>query len=1035
MIGVGAKPRSDGSGERDRGVSPLVGVVLLVGMVLFGAALLFAVGMPMLESVEAESEGELARHCMDEADHRLATVAGTGERQTLPSAAGSDCRLDVADDGRIEMIWYEDDEYDGDVDDLPWENDSRTASAELGALEFELEDRTIAHQGGGVWERRDEDGETIAISEPRIGYDSDSGTVQLELMQLDEAQLSADEPIARADPDRTERFHDEVRTAASNSDGDNVAIRIHSSYYDGWERQLERALGADENGNVAVESDSSSETAVATIGNVREVDEFDEVLITEDHGVDGDGVTDGRVVHPDEWDSNPDPHLEVTATFENYADEERTIRPTLEIVGEDVESRSNSPVRFEAGERKTVTMSIPPGHYGDLDAGERYEYTITTADDSLDEYGSFFLGDSDSSFDLTDDDIETTDAAGTITISATVTNTGIEADTQDITLDFGGDAAATRELSLESGADGTVSWTLDESAFPGGTHEFIVETDDDSATGAIRVEGDATEQGFVIVEDLGVQDGPGETGDQRVDATTSTFTIATEVRNTDFETETQVVELAIPDAGITATEPVTLESGETEIVSFDLETADLEPGSVYEYTVSTDDAELTDPGAFYVGEPGSAFELLDATISRDEDAGSVTVAAELQNVGLEEGRPDDVALDLEYLDGETPEEYAFEPRPVDSTFEFGQAGTVGWEFNESRLLDGEYEVTVRFVGGDEEETASFEVTVDGDSDETGIAVGEPIAAEVTVLGTQVSTYDGDDHTLIPTTLSLVTESGGERTVQHTFRNDDAGTNINTYDSWQAKGTDRWTESIEIDEDDIAGDEVNLTLSATSEYCPFPDSCWFDDTVSDGDGTHYYMDDVNEDNAWISIDATTGDSLANVRVRDHERDDIPPLRRQHDLQMTSNELLEREGLWDEETETLDLDEGEYVFLFEVTQEAEDPSDIDELWNQATDSDSGDPNFNDLIVHVDVERANVDVSDPLLTLSQEQSTSPTVENGSGTADGGDTSLEIGDGDVSSGAGPTIGTGSSEEGTEASESETETGLDLDADTIIIG
>ncbi|ELY78850.1 hypothetical protein C488_05177 [Natrinema pellirubrum DSM 15624] len=158
-------------------------------------------------------------------------------------------------------------------------------------------------------------------------------------------------------------------------------------------------------------------------------------------------------------------------------------------------------------------------------------------------------------------------------------------------------------------------------------------------------------------------------------------------------------------------------------------------------------------------------------------------------------------------------------------------------------------------------------------------------------------------------------------------------------------------------------------------------------------------------------------------------------------MTATETLEERGLMKDEDE-LDLGPGEFVFLFENTANCGygcDDNDIDALWDQAIsapEDEPNDPDFNDLIVYVQVERAGVDPGTPSITIMPGGGDSTDVDTGDGskTGDGPvevDPSLE---GDADEGAGPDIGTGTSDNDVTGGMTG-DTGVDVDADHIVIG
>lgn len=107
---------------------------------------------------------------------------------------------------------------------------------------------------------------------------------------------------------------------------------------------------------------------------------------------------------------------------------------------------------------------------------------------------------------------------------------------------------------------------------------------------------------------LGHHDGPPSAAFFAVDTITDTIeidepgddaTVSTTIQNTGQETTTQTVVVSLDGAVVEETD-VTLESGATESLSVDFETADLEYGQSYDYTVETSDDTAT--GVLFVEE-------------------------------------------------------------------------------------------------------------------------------------------------------------------------------------------------------------------------------------------------------------------------------------------------------------------------------------------------------------------------------------------------------------------------------------------------
>lgn len=803
--------------RRQRGASPLMGIILLFVLVMIGATLVFVAGSAMFDALESEATNERTQQVMFETDHRITTVATTGYDQPLPTDELQGAQ--VIDDGSISVAWYTN-ETKGD----PWADSSCTVSGELGALEIEQGDNTIAHQGGGIWERSG--GETSVVSEPSIGYDGES--VQLQILQLEEGDFGSSEPIARANHSAATDLTSEINEVGTQCPNPHVAVRIESSYHDGWNRVMEDALGENEYSEVDVEHNETAGTVEATITQIRDPDDTPTFVVADDRGLTGVGKGKGTS----------------TLTYANrvpYAD-----------------------------------GGSPP-----------------------------------------------------FSVDATIENTGSSAHEENVTVSIWNENRSTKLLTERE---------------------------------TVRIDGNGT----------------------------------------------KTLEEVTPRSAFR------FESGEYGSA--------LEAGETYAYIVETESGDKTnDPaGTFYFGTDDTSFDASDgsATINGDE----VTVAAELQNVGIESGSQD-VSLELDYQD-ELPDGLSDPYGDLGGktiSRSFGESAPVEFTLNGSKLIDGEYEATIRPDDGSPE-TVTFDVTAGIDAGRVGLGNVEDANVTVDVLGSQVSgSTRGGGHQLSPLTLDVVTN--GE--IEHSFRNPNGGTNINTGPTWQNKHDGSYKYEFTADE------KTDLTLRntryATSTYVwgiPVPvcddretdPSTLPSDYSGPEDENLVWCSNVPSDVAFGPIDASENQNLQNVRVRSAENNTIPALPAGADQQQSATEILrERDLIKDGDDDELDLEEGEFVFLFDNTIDCEnsdcDEDDIDALWDDAVEAyetsptQTHDPDFNDLIVYVEVERAGVDPGKPGIT----------IQPGSGD------STDVGSGNSDSSEGATEGEN--------------TGVNVDTSNIVIG
>ena len=237
-----------GSSDDRRGLSPVVGIVLLFGLVLFGATLVALGGMSLIDTMQTESSLDRAETSMQQVGTDLSELASSpGDRQTeLTLGDFQEGQASVADDG--EMIFKI--------------NPGRTAAGscearmDIGTLEYERDGSTVGFQAGGVW--RSDGGSPTMISQPDLTISKQT--------QGGRTVRSINFPATNVDPDNSSLSGSTVEAQQNRSiseqrrakmqrdlfgcldDTDRVwsiEIRIEGNQYaDAWYRYLEEQVGA-----------------------------------------------------------------------------------------------------------------------------------------------------------------------------------------------------------------------------------------------------------------------------------------------------------------------------------------------------------------------------------------------------------------------------------------------------------------------------------------------------------------------------------------------------------------------------------------------------------------------------------------------------------------------------------------------------------------------------------------------------------------------------------------------------------------------
>ena len=222
----------------ERGVAPLVGLVLLIGLVLVAALVLAATGFTHVDQLLSETDRYQGTHCLESFDHRATTISSAGSVEPLPCD-----ELRFVDDGELYIVWHNE-----SVTDIPSDLGetyaNTTVVGALGAVEFESGERSIAYQSGGIWEQTGEG--TLSHSTPTVVTDpSETGTttVRLEFVSISGSAIDSTPASIRRDTDGTLGSSiDDARSNALDRGYGNLTLVVESEYHDGWHSHFTAAI-------------------------------------------------------------------------------------------------------------------------------------------------------------------------------------------------------------------------------------------------------------------------------------------------------------------------------------------------------------------------------------------------------------------------------------------------------------------------------------------------------------------------------------------------------------------------------------------------------------------------------------------------------------------------------------------------------------------------------------------------------------------------------------------------------------------------
>ncbi|QKY19363.1 type IV pilin [Halolamina sp. CBA1230] len=264
----------------DRGVSSVVGVVLLLGITIIGTGVVVGIGAQAFADAERTTTVSQAQHSLTQFDSQAAIV-GLGESSSQrvelgPSGNGEFVAED--DSGWIEIVHH----------NATGEDKNETIyNASLGSVSYRNGDVEIGYQGGGVWERRGNSSvmrsppefnyrrSTLTLPAIRVVSDSQaSGRTSAIVTQGEEHESRKVYPNESVHDDG-ESWDDEGAPYGDNSTYANpinngtVNVTVQSRFYQGWAEFFRSRTS----GNVTV--DHRRERASVQLVTVDTVEEFE----------------------------------------------------------------------------------------------------------------------------------------------------------------------------------------------------------------------------------------------------------------------------------------------------------------------------------------------------------------------------------------------------------------------------------------------------------------------------------------------------------------------------------------------------------------------------------------------------------------------------------------------------------------------------------------------------------------------------------------------------------------------------------------
>jgi len=248
MSGPGSRVRSGVTAVRAQ--SNVIAVVLLAGLVISGATVVVITGSVAISQNQEDASYTSGKQSIQSLGERIDRVSSSGDslQANMPDFPEGSSQLDTSVGEMTVSV-----SNGGSTD-----SESRT----LGAVTYEQDGRSVAYQGGGVFEGTSTGGSSV-VSPPPVSYRYTNGkptlTIPMVLVRGDSVdsgveleRQSVSNLLATMDGNPSTAANDDVSPLPSGSE---LTISVTSPYYEGWGQAFENRVG------VPVNYDHDAQTA------------------------------------------------------------------------------------------------------------------------------------------------------------------------------------------------------------------------------------------------------------------------------------------------------------------------------------------------------------------------------------------------------------------------------------------------------------------------------------------------------------------------------------------------------------------------------------------------------------------------------------------------------------------------------------------------------------------------------------------------------------------------------------------------------
>lgn len=220
--------------DTDRGVSDVVGYVLLIGVVTAGIATILLLGGTAVSELKGDTAATAGETSLGQADRRVAALSGTRVNATRFQIRGANPgQVRVRENGTVGYV------------ELSVSGGACSARLPLSSIEYERQDGGIvAVQAGGRFAVSADRESSVVVSPPSLS--ASNGTVDVTTYDLD-GLIDDREVVITKNATESERRSASLDAMLMNGTAcqrpTNASITVKSPYYDAWADHLESETG------------------------------------------------------------------------------------------------------------------------------------------------------------------------------------------------------------------------------------------------------------------------------------------------------------------------------------------------------------------------------------------------------------------------------------------------------------------------------------------------------------------------------------------------------------------------------------------------------------------------------------------------------------------------------------------------------------------------------------------------------------------------------------------------------------------------